>query len=55
MYFQVRDNINITLSDVDTLFIEIPKEELHSNKNVIEQLEYVTDLHTYAFVNLRKK
>ena len=35
IHFHVRDNINITLSDVDTLFIEIPKEELHSNKNVI--------------------
>ena len=32
--FQVRDNININLPDVDSLFIEIPKEELHSNKNI---------------------
>ena len=31
----MRNNINITLSDVDTLFIEIPKAELHSNTNVI--------------------
>ena len=41
IHFQVRDNININLPDVDILFIEIPKE-------------YITDLHTYAFVNLRK-
>ena len=32
--FQVRDNTNINLPDVDSLFIEIPKEELHSNKNI---------------------
>ena len=33
--FLVRDNININLPDVDSLFIEIPKEELHSKKNIL--------------------
>ena len=31
----MRANINIYLPDVDSLFIEIPKDELHSSKNII--------------------
>ena len=47
--FEVRNNIYINLPDVDSLFIEIPKEELHSNKNI-----FVRVCHRQPQVYIRK-
>ena len=38
--YDVRDNITIDLPGIDTIVIEIPKEELNSSKNTIDLTTY---------------